>query len=212
MGVLLCPLCRGEPIRWESQLGHACCGVFAVHVHVAVTAVCRQARCQRRDSCCTFGVCRLFYLCCQYRRAAAGPKSAVTQRMMTTILVSSHLPCRSNTSHMTPQSHIDHRPINDFYLWWCLSCFLFRKWMSFSSRMTAESLCSWSQRSVSTSWTASTRPMPCSTWCGGIQPARRFSPWWHPSVTRWWFSIGSWCQKSGTNTYNWLSICISAEF
>ena len=71
-------------------------------------------------------------------------------------------------------------------------------------RMTAESQCSWSQRSVSTSWTRSIRLTPCWTWSGGIRPARRSSPWWHPSVTHSWSSIASWCRKSGTNTQNCL--------
>lgn len=102
----------------------------------------------------------------------------------------------------TPQS--DHRLMLYSELMLQLNCVLSLKGMSFSSRMTAESLCSWSQRSVSTSWTVSTRPMPCSTWCGGIQPARRFSPWWRPSATRSWCSIASWCQKSGTNTEIWF--------
>lgn len=78
--------------------------------------------------------------------------------------------------------------------------------VSFTLRTTAESLCSSSQRSVSTSWTLSTRPTPCSTWCGGIRPARRFLPWWRPSVTHWWFSIASWCQKSGTETRAWWEL------
>lgn len=120
MGVLLCPLCRGEPIRWESQLGQVCGSVFILHVHVAVMAVCRQARCRRKDSCCTFGVCRLFYPCCQCRRAAAGPKSAATRRMMTTILVSSHLPCRYKyISHDTSDVGL----ISDYEMFctgWCL--------------------------------------------------------------------------------------------
>lgn len=105
----------------------------------------------------------------------------------------------------TPQS--DHRLTLYSELMLQLNSVLFLKGMSFSSRMTAESLCSWSQRSVSTSWTASTRPMPCSIWCGGTQPARRFSPWWRPSATRWWCNIASWCQKSGTKAEIWYQNC-----
>lgn len=34
MGFLLCPLCRREPIGWESQLERVCWSVFTVRVHV----------------------------------------------------------------------------------------------------------------------------------------------------------------------------------
>lgn len=68
-----------------------------------------------------------------------------------------------------------------------------------SIRMTAESLCSWSQKSVFTNWTLSSRRMPCSTWYGGTRPVRRSLLWWLLSATHWWSSIDSWCQKSGTN-------------
>lgn len=78
-------------------------------------------------------------------------------------------------------------------------------------RMTVASPCSWSQKNVSASWTPNSRRTPCWTWSGGIQPARRFSPWWRPSVTHSWSSIGSWCQKSGTKKTGWETLKITAH-